>query len=291
MITFILLASALFALGTYLSLSWLLRLPSGSTTTAIASIHGKQGITEKMRSALKPLANLLEKIFPTSEYRLRRMQADFERLKIPQTPQAFVAEEKVKALLPFVLGLLFLPLGVPWLTLLMTLIGLASYFRSVQGIRKRVEKLNLEIESELPRLVEVLSFSFKESRDLVSAFDRYRPVAGNALGEELDRLILNLNTGSHEKALRRMDSRLNIPSFTALTAILCGVHRGVDQETSLLMLEQDLRARERERMRLTMESSPKRIKTASFILTVLMIFMFMIPIALLIISNLTAAGL
>ncbi len=282
---------ALFAAGAYSVISYILRLPSGKAARAIAGIHGRPGIAEKLQRSLKPLANLLDRLFPMSGYREKRVQADFSQLKIEQTPQEFMADEKAKALLLGLLGILFIPLGLPWFTLLTAMIGLLSYSRSMQSIRKRVQKLNREIELELPRLVETLNFTFMENRDLISVFEKYRKVAGKALGEELDRLLLDMKTGSQEKALKEMDARLNIPSFSALTAVLCGVHKGVDQRTSLLVLEQDLRVAERERMRRDMESSPKRVKTACFILTILMITMFMIPIILLIINNLTAAGL
>ena len=43
-------------------------------------------------------------------------------------------------------------------------------------------------------------------------------------------------------------------------------------------------------LRRTMEKRPGRIKAASFILTALMILMFMVPLILLIIDNLQAAG-
>ncbi|HEX2994648.1 MAG TPA: hypothetical protein VHP14_07485, partial [Anaerolineales bacterium] len=164
-------------------------------------------------------------------------------------------------------------------------------FQSVQAIRKKVEAWNREIESELPRLVETLNFSLQENRDLLSFFERYRRVVGNALGTELDRLIVEMNTGNQEAALRRMDARLGLPPFSALCAVLCGVYQGVDQQTSLLVLEQDMRARERETLRRIMEKRPGRVKAASFILTILMILMFMVPLILLIINNLLSVGL
>jgi len=287
----LIITAALFAAGTYSAISYILRLPSGKASKAITGIHGRPSMTEKLKQALKPLANLLSRLFPISDYRLKRMQTDFSRLKIPRMPQKFASEEKAKALLLGLLGVLFIPLGLPWFALLTAMAGLLSYFRSMQSIRKRVLMLNREIESELPRLVETLNFAFMENRDLISVFEKYRKVSGRALGEELDKLILGLKTGNQEKALREMDARLNIPSFSALTAVLCGVHKGVDQRTSLLVLEQDLRTAERERMRRDMESSPKRVKAACFILTILMIAMFMIPIILLIINNLMAVGL
>jgi ABC-type Fe3+ transport system permease subunit len=72
--------------------------------------------------------------------------------------------------------------------------------------------------------------------------------------------------------------------------VLCGVHQGIDQQTSLLILEQDIRTQQRERLRREAEKRPGRIKAASFILTILMILMFMVPLAMLIIRNLQSVG-
>lgn len=285
------LAALLYAAGFYLLAAYLLRLASGKMAKAIAATHGKPSLTERLQKALHPLAVLLSRLFPMGVYRAKRMQADFTRLGLTQTPQDYAASELAKALLLGLAGAVFIPLGLPWFTLLTGMLGLMSYFRSMQSIRKKVQQLDREIEAEMPRLAETLNLTFQGHRDLISVFEKYRRVSGEALGRELDRLILDLKTGNQERALKQMDARLCLPSFSALCAILCGVHKGVDQRTSLLVLEQDLRTSERERLRREMDNGPKRIKTASFILTFLMIALFMIPIVLLIIKNLTAVGL
>jgi len=100
----------------------------------------------------------------------------------------------------------------------------------------------------------------------------------------------SMKTGNHELALRRFDARISLPQLSALVSVLCGVYQGVDQRTSLLILEQDIRTTEREMLRREMEKRPGRIKVASFILTILMILMFMIPLILLIIKNLQSVG-
>jgi len=284
-------AVILLAAGLFFLTSHILRLPSRKSAKAIAGIHGKPGMTEKLQKAIHPLAALLACVFPMGGYRAKRMLADFERLGMTLTPKEYAASELAKALLLGLTGLIFIPRGLPWLTLLTGMLGLFSYFRSMQSIRKRVQQLDREIEAEMPRLVETLNLSFQENRDLIGVFEKYRLVSGEALVTELDRLILNLKTGNQERALKEMESRLNLPSFSALTAALCGVHKGIDQRTSLLVLEQDLRTSERERLRREMETGEKRVKTASFILTILMIALFMIPIVLLILRNLTAVGL
>ena len=287
---FSVLITTLLALGLYRIAHAVLCLPSGKAVDAVRNIHGKKSISEKFQTALKPLAKIISKFFPMSEYKEKRLEADFLRLNIRKSPKEYVSDVMARALVLVVISLVFIPLGIPMFSLLTAAAAMLLYFQGMQSVRKRVEALNREIESELPRLVETLNYSLQNNRDLLSFFEKYRRVAGKAMGDELDRLIVDMKTGNQETALRRMDARLGLPSFSALCAILCGVYQGVDQRTSLLVLEQDLSTKEREMLRRSMEKRPGRIKTASFILTVLMILMFMVPLILLIINNLQTAG-
>lgn len=290
--TFLLLSLSvvLFAFGLYRLAQAAVSLPSGKIIQAIKSIHGRRDTAKRLQDALLPLARLFSRLFPMSEYKQRRLQADFSRLNITQTPQDFVGAVMAKSLLLALIGLLFVPLGIPWLSLITTVAALLAYFQSMQTVRKKMETQNREIEVELPRLVETLNYTLQDNRDMLAFFKKYRHVAGKALGAELDRLILDMKTGNQQAALRRMDARLGLPSFAALCAVLCGVHQGVDQHLSLLMLEQDMRTKERESLRRGMEKRPGRIKVASFILTITMILLFMVPLILLIIESLQAVG-
>lgn len=283
-------SAVLLSAGLYYLAQAVFAFPSGKAVHAVQNIHGKRSLSQRFQDVLLPVARLISKLFPMSEYRKKRMEADFERLRSSQTPEDFVATAKARSLLLALIGLLFIPLGIPWLALLTAVAAVLAYFRSMQIVRKKVEAQNREIEAELPRLTETLNYSLQDSRDLLAFFEKYRKVAGKALGAELDRLILDMKTGNQEAALRGMDARLGLPSFSALCAILCGVHQGVDQRTSLLVLEQDMRTKEREALRRLMEKRPGRIKAASFILTLLLIFLFMVPLVILIIRSLQAVG-
>lgn len=290
MILLYVLSVILLSVGLYRTAQAAFALPSGQFIRMIKNIHGKRSLSERFQDTLLPLARLLSKLFPMSEYRKKRLEADFARLHISQKPEEFVSQAKTRSLLLALIGALFIPIGIPWLVLLTTIISVLAYFQAMQSIRKRVEALNRNIEAELPRLTETLIYSLQDSRDLLSFFEKYRKVTDKALGMELDRLILDMKTGNHEAALRNMDARLDLPSFSALCAVLCGVHQGIDQKTSLLVLEQDMRTKKRETLRRLMEKRPSRIKAASFILTMLLIFLFMVPLVILIINNLQTVG-
>ena len=280
----------LIAFGLYRVAQAALCLPNGKAVEAVRNIHGRRELTQRFQDALLPLARLISKLFPMSEYKKRRLEADFSRLHISQAAEDYVSQAKARSLLLVLIGALFIPFGIPWLTLITAVIAILAYFQSMQGIRKRVEAQNREIEAELPRLTETLLYTLQDNRDLLAFMEKYRKVAGKALGAELDRLIVEMKTGNQESALRRMDARLGLPSFAALCAVLCGIYQGVDQHVSLLVLEQDMRTKEREMLRRLMEKRPGRIKAASFILTILLIFLFMVPLVLLILNNLQAVG-
>ena len=290
-ILFAVIAGILVSIGAYTLAQQILWLPRSSSLYAIRRLSGnKRSLNDLLDKILTPFADWLSRILPMSDYKHKLLQADLERLELEITPQQYIGKSIAQSLLMSFIGLAFVPLGVPLLSLLIMVAALLAYFRSTQSIRQKVRKLNKEIEAELPRMVESLIYSLQDNRDLISFFEHYRKVSGQALAKELDRLILLMKIGNHELALRQFEARLAIPQLSALVSILCGVYQGVDQKTSLLILEQDIRTKQRETMRREMEKRPGRIKAASFILTVLMILMFMVPLVLMILSNLKTAG-
>jgi hypothetical protein len=281
----------LIAYGSYQAAEAVFSLPLGQMREAIRDLPGKRRLSDKLVDLfLVPLARLIGRLLPLSEYKHKHLKSDLDRLALEQTPQLFIGLTLAKSMLLACAGLIFIPLGLPWFTLLALVASVIAYFRNTQNLRNQVEKVNREIAAELPRLVESLIYALADNRDLVAFFEKYRKVAGHAMGRELDRLILAMKIGNHTLALRNMEARLAIPQLSALVSILCGVHQGVDQRTSLLILEQDIRTAQRELIRRDMEKRPGRIKAASFILTILMILMFMVPLVLLIIHNLQSVG-
>ena len=164
------------------------------------------------------------------------------------------------------------------------------YLKSINVIKTKTEKINNRIQSELPRFIETLNYSLDGSRDFISFIERYRSVAGKELGKELDRLLIDLKTGASQAALMKMDKRVGLPTLSKLVAILCNVNIGIDKQHSLLLLEQDVRAKEREYIKEQLNKQPRRIKASSIILTLLMILLFMIPLGVMIFDNLILAG-
>lgn len=282
--------AVLVSVGLYSIAVYWLYLPGRRVHDLIRYPHGKPSFEEQTAKTLRPVTKLITKLMPMSEYKRQRYEADFARLSIPISPQEYMSGQIAKSLLLAALGLAFIPLGIPWLTALTCVVGILAYFQSANKLRKRVEKLNQAIDAELPRMVGTMECTLGSNRDLIGFFTRYRRVAGKVLGQELDVLLTDLQTGNQELALRRMEGRIQSGSLSALIMVLLGVDQGSDQRTSLAVLSRDIRTKERELMRRRMEKRPGRIKTACLLLTVEMILMFMVPLVMMIVRTLTEVG-
>lgn len=284
-------AIALTATGLYKLASALMRLPSKKTRGLIRYPHGKSTTDEQLAKLLRPVTRLISKLFPLSEYKQQHYEADFARLSIKTPPQEYMAMQAAKSIFLAIVGLAFIPLGIPWLFIMVCIVAILSYFQSTSKIKKRVDKLNRAIDAELPRMVGTMECTLSDNRDLIGFFSRYRRVAGSVMKKEIDVLLTDLQTGNQELALRRMEARIQSSNLSALVLVLLGVDQGIDQRTSLAVLSRDIRTKERELTRRRMEKRPGRIKAACLILTIEMIIMFMVPMIMMIIDTLTEVGL
>lgn len=278
------------SIGLYNIAAYFLYLPGRHIRDLIRYPHGKPSFEEQTAKTMRPVTAIIARILPLSEYKRQRYEADFARLGITIPPQEYMAGQIAKSLLLAALGLAFIPLGIPWLSVLTCLVGVLAYFQSTSKLRKRIEKLNQAIDAELPRMVGTMECTLGNNRDLIGFFSRYRRVAGRIMGQELDVLLTDLQTGNQELALRRMEGRIQSSNLSALIMVLLGVDQGTDQRTSLAVLSRDIRTKERELTRRRMEKRPGRIKTACLVLTVEMILMFMVPLVMMIISTLAGVG-
>ena len=280
----------LITVGLYTFLKSSLRLPNTQAIAAIKNLNGKVSFEQSLKKALKPLSKIIARLLPISQYKEENMQNDFNRLGITDSPQEYTALLKAKSIVTCILGCIFIPLGIPLISIFIAVITILMYLKNVNDIKKKIEKINNSIQSELPRFIETLNYSLDGSRDFISFVERYRSVAGNELGKELDRLLIDLKTGDSQVALMKMDRRVGLPTLSKLVAILCNVSSGIDKQQSLLLLEQDVRAKEREYIKDQLNKQPRRIKASSIILTLLMILLFMIPLGVMIFDNLILAG-
>lgn len=287
----LLLAALLLTLGLYNIVGFILVSPSGDTKTAFRQLFGKRTFKRQMHEkVVLPLAKAISKAIHISEYKRRRWKSDLQRAGIQKTPELYISENLSQSVWIGAAGFLFAPLGMPFITILLILYAFMIYRKNSSRMRNMIAKMNKDIEAELPRMVETLNYTLGDNNDLLKFFERYRRVAGTALGKALDRLIFNMKTGNAEDALREFDRTLAIPQITTLVSTLLGITHGVDQGATLIVLEKDFRARQRELLRREIDKRPGEVRLASVIMVFGMVILMLVPLIIMVVRTLGETG-
>lgn len=280
------------AVGVYKIADYILVLPSGSTRTSVRYAFGEKSFSERLREmTVLPLSRRVGKLIQLSAYKKRRMQNDFDRLDMDMTPEAFLAKNAAQSALLAVASLIFILFGLGFVSILVIILALFMYVKANKEVGTRIDKLNREIEAELPRLVETLNLTQTENKDLIKFFEQYLKVAGPAMKRILERLVIDMKTGNIEQALRDFDSRVQVPQLSAFVSTLLGVTHGIDQRTVLIVMEKDLRARQRENLRRLADKRPGKVRLASIALVFAMIILMMIPLIVVLVKEFGSIGL
>lgn len=281
----------LLTIGLYNIAGSIFVLQSGNTKAAFRQLFVKRTFKQKMHEKLVlPLAKVISKIISLSEYKRRRWKSDLQRAGIEKTPELYISENLSRSVWIGAAGFLFIPLGMPFITILLILYAFLIYRKNSGKLKDQITQMNKDIEAELPRMVETLNYTLSDTNDLLKFFERYRRVSGAAMGKALDRLIFDLKTGNAEDALREFDKDLAIPQITTFVSTLIGVTRGVDQRTTLVVLEKDFRARQREELRREIDKRPGKVRLASVIMVFGMVILMLVPLIIMVARTLSDTG-
>lgn len=281
-------AGLIAAYGLFKLMDYMLILPTGNTKTTMRTMFGRNTLSKQItHSIIEPIAEGVSKHIKLPIRKKRKLLTAIERLNIKETPEHYVAKAIIRSVFMFIPFLVFIPMGIPILSIVGVIIAVLMYHSAQQHLLDDVVKQNKQITEELPRMLETLNYTLKDNYDLLAFFEKYRLVAGPAMGSAIDRLIVDLKLGNQEQALRDFDERLGVPQVTALVAVLMGVTRGVDQRTALLIMEQDVRVTQREILRRELEKRPNGVKVSTIILMLLMVALMMVPLVAMIVSQFT----
>lgn len=188
------------------------------------------------------------------------------------TPEEYMADAILQPLL-------FLAVASPiagflWKPLLagIALISIILFRQKLDVAADKTRKNRELIEQEMPAFVAVAASQLGYNRDVIALFEKYRVGCGAALRAELDRTLADCRTGSVERALLRMDTRVHSKALSQVVRGLLSVCRGdLNGEKYFEQLQRDFRAEEKERLRRIAGEKPNKLKP--FLTIVLLSFL------------------
>jgi len=264
-----------FTLGAYLILAGVLKLPTFAATRAV--IHaGRQDRkrTKNMEALILELSARLSVLIRMDKYKKRRMEATLKSAGMKLTPETFWAKAIVKAGL---IALAILPALYifPILTPVLAFLAITVYFKEIKSADEALRKKREEIEYELPRFVATVAQSLKASRDVLSILEKYRRTANPEMRSELDITIADMQSGSLETALVRLESRMGSSMLSDVVRGLVGVIRGDNGVAYFELLAHDFKQIEIQRLKLIAMKRPGKIRKYSFYMLACFMLMYL----------------
>lgn len=265
--------------GFYTLVKQFITLPSNITKKAMQRFKRKQSIGEQFYTTVTyPLTKIISKFIYIDDYRSKKLAKDLERAGISLTPKEYYAKAYVTSGLTILSAFLFIPLGLPIITMGMMMLGIILYFKERQAVSDKLKKINGHILEELPRFVRTYNNSLKSSKDILRFMEKYRKIAGDEFKYDLDILITELKTGNTEEALQRFDNRVNIPQLSTFVSGVIGTSKGIDQETFFYLMEQDMKILARENIKREISKRPGKIKKATIAVGMMLFILYLYPI-------------
>ena len=196
------------------------------------------------------------------------------RAGIRLTPKEYIA----RAALGVIVGLFVVLWGkaahISSFTFLGLLLGFVLGGYSLDEVNRILKDKDVEVAKELPKFVSTIVASLRSNKNIIRVIQSYMKDAKPALKSDLEMLVLEMNTGNIEDALRRFEIRMGSPEISRLVTSLVYIENGIDQTTALEYLESDMRLKQHELRREELAKLPGKMRKTFIPVGIVLIVIF-----------------
>lgn len=269
----------------------LLRLPPRAVSKAYDTAKGKVYKESLLDRILRPVTKFVAKLIKINPEKRLVLESNLKRAEITSTPELYYARGITRGLFCMVIGGLFILAINKAVGAVVLLLGVMVIFREFQSVDKIIKKNKNTLENEVPRLISSLNYSLSDNPDIVMFFRRYRNVCCPALRLEINWVLFRMQSGNIEQALRDWDTRLKIPAYSLLINNLICIQSGVFSPSSLVRVEMDVRAMQREKIQRMLKARPQKATWCYILLMIAFLIGIFVMLFSTLISNLGTLGI
>ena len=276
--TVFLISSIIFAFGLYYLLADKLKLPTLATSKAALSLS-RQSIfkTKRLDTIILEISTKVSFLIHLNDYKKRKLSATLKSAGIVLPPEIWLTRCYVKfaGLLLLIIPTLML---FPIMTPIILFLAIRQLFTELKSADMIALKRRNEIERELPRFVSTVSEELRNTRNVLEILKGYLDSAIPIFRKELEITIADMNSGSHEIALTRFNTRVGSTMLSQVVRGLQAVLRGDDGVVYFELLSHDFDQFELQQLKLDAAKIPPKFNKctgAVFLCFILLIFLIL----------------
>ena len=275
----------LIGIGLFMILADRFRIPYMRTSKAVNNLAKQQ--KEKTSSIdvwLSSFASFIARKIRLNEYKKGQLESDLRTAQMDITPEMFMANAIVKALIigVFAIPVLFI---FPILSPVIIFLAFILYRMNMKGISNRIKKKRARIEYELPRFVFKIEKSLMHSKDVIEMIESFAKNAGPELKHELDITAADMHSGNTEVAITRLEARVGSPLMSDVCRGLISINRGDVNTAYWNSLSMKFADFQRQHLKLEAEKIPKKVKRLSMCLLFCFMLIYVVVILVQIVSS------
>ncbi|HEX3017903.1 MAG TPA: secretion protein F [Caproicibacter sp.] len=254
------------SISLYLLLCSAAKLPTISTTLAALRIaHPKQVRGNLIHVIVYRLSACLARFIHLQPAKKAELATKLSMAKSDVAPEFHIA----KIIANLILRLIFvIPAAIVFPLIGIFVAGWAVYclWGDLSWLDKAVKARRDRIDADMPRLASTLSQELKASRDVIGILTAYQPSAAPDFREELKKTLADMNSGSPDKALTRMGTRVGSSMLYEIIRGLQAVLHGDNGVAYFQLLEHDFKQTELQNLGLIAKKRPGKVQFNAFLM-------------------------
>lgn len=250
----------------YCSVALILKTPTFKTSSHTAKLFKDSKKGNVVMNAISSITNTIAPYIPLSEIQENSIKKALNSAAIAATPKQYIA-------VAFVYGGAFALLAIPCffinptLALLPLGAGIYMFLLKKNEAFKEGNKRRYAIEKELPRFTSYVANSTKSNRNIIEIISVYKQNYTSELCKELSIVVGDMKTGNQEKALQRMETRVNSTMLSEVVRGLLSFMRGDNMVTYFESLNLKLTSLWQQRLKGQALAKEPKISMLSYLLT------------------------
>ncbi|MFI3327367.1 MAG: hypothetical protein R3Y35_14535 [Clostridia bacterium] len=273
----------------YTILTIVLRIPKLNLKRAkdMMSAYEKKGFLTEYISIF---SMKLSKVISLTIMKKEQIKKLLTLAKRKTTPEEFVAESYVYAILPLPLSVVLFFVN-PMFAVFPIIFSFYLYRRNYNLLREDGEKRQRNIENEILKFTMYMTNSLKSERNIIRLIEQYIANFDTPLTDELKVTLAEMKTGNYEKSLANMSKRNNSNAVNSLVNGLISSLQGNDMTVYFENLSYELTSEwEQVLKRQAMAQEPKISRFSMILFAVAVVTIFAVLITGLTSSNMLMGG-
>lgn len=279
--------SALAVTGLFFILLDAFNVPYNATFKSVAGMSKNlEGDSSQINTSLEALAIWISKLIRLDDYRKATMTADLRAARMDITPEMFLANCMVKAL---VVGVFAIPgfILMPWLGVVILLTAVVYYYNETKSLAAKVAAQRQAIEYELSNFVASIEKTLRHNRDVLQMMESYEEIAGPEMKNELQITIADMKSGNYETAITRLETRIGSVMVSDVCRGLISIIRGDETTAYWQSLEIKFEDYRREGLKARASKIPGKVSRLSMVILITFMFVWLIVITTQVITTLS----